>query len=208
MLRRSLGVRLSMVAVLLLLSAQVQAAVGPLEQVRETVSGIIGVMQNKEFDKPALKTARRDKIMAYVTQRFDFEEMSRQTLGAKWRDLSPEQRKEFAHLFSELLKNTYIGRVEAYSDEEVKYDREVFDGDQQSKAMVYTKVVKNNQEIPINYKLMARKGEWFVYDVMIEGVSLIRNYRTEFSRILNQEQYSGLVKRLQEKIDGRETAKN
>jgi phospholipid transport system substrate-binding protein len=69
-------------------------------------------------------------------------------------------------------------------------------------------VVKNNQEIPINYKLMTRNGDWFVYDVMIEGVSLIRNYRTEFARILNQEQYAGLIKRLHEKIDNRESAKN
>lgn len=187
---------------------QAGAAISPLEQVRTTVTGIIGVMQNKELAKPEKKVVRRDKIMAYVSQRFDFEEMSRQTLVGKWRELTPDQRKEFVLIFSELLKNTYIGRVEAYSNEAVLFDREVFDGDQQVRAMVYTKVVKNNQEIPINYKLMIRDGEWFVYDVMIEGVSLIRNYRTEFARILNQEHYAGLVKRLQEKNDNRESAKN
>lgn len=189
-------------------ATQVDAAISPLEQVRTTVNGIIGVMQNKELGKPDKKLVRREKIIAYVDQRFDFEEMSRQTLAAKWRELSPEQRKDFERLFAELLKNTYIGRVEAYSDEPIKFEKEVFDGDQQIRAMVYTKVVKNNQEIPINYKLVARKGEWFVYDVLIEGVSLIRNYRTEFARILNQEQYAGLIKRLQEKVDKRESAEN
>jgi phospholipid transport system substrate-binding protein len=188
--------------------AQAGAAITPLEQVRTTVTGIIGVMQNKELSRPDKKAVRREKIMAYVTARFDFEEMSRQTLAAKWRELSPEQRKDFERLFSELLRDTYIGRVEAYSDEEIKFVKEVYDSAQPTKAMVYTKVVKNNQEIPINYKLLIRNGEWFVYDVMIEGVSLIRNYRTEFTRILNQEQYAGLVKRLQVKIDNRESANN
>lgn len=197
------------VAVLVSLCAtQAGATISPLEQVRTTVTGIIGVMQSKDLAKPDKKVARREKIMAYVTQRFDFEEMSKQTLVSKWRELTPEQRKDFVRLFSELLKNTYIGRVEAYSNEAILFGKEVFDGDQQTRAMVYTKVVKNNQEIPINYKLMVKEGEWFVYDVMIEGVSLIRNYRTEFARILNQEQYVGLVKRLQEKNDNRETAKN
>lgn len=182
--------------------------VDPLERVKTTVTGIIGVMQNKELGKPDKKIVRREKIMAYVTQRFDFEEISKQTLAGNWRDLNPEQRKNFERLFSELLKNTYIGRVEAYSDEVIQFEKEVFDGDQRSKVMVYTKVVKNNQEIPINYKLMAKNDDWFVYDVMIEGVSLVRNYRTEFARILNQEQYPGLIKRLQEKNNSREETKN
>ena len=193
---------------LVLAGVSVSAAIDPMEQVKTTVTGIIGVMQNKELGKPDKKIARREKIMAYVSQRFDFEEISRQTLAVNWRELSPEQRKNFERLFSELLKNTYIGRVEAYSNEVVQFEKEVFDGDQRTKVMVYTKVVKNNQEIPINYKLMAKNDDWFVYDVMIEGVSLVRNYRTEFAKILNQEQYPGLIKRLQEKIDSREVTKN
>jgi len=209
MIKSSLGgICLAVTVLVFLCGARAGAAISPLEQMRTTVTGIIAVMQNKELGRPDKKAVRRDKIMAYVSQRFDFEEMSKQTLAVKWRELAPEQRKEFERLFSELLKNTYIGRVEAYSDEAILFDKEVFDGDQQTRAMVYTKVVKNNQEIPINYKLMTRNGDWFVYDVMIEGVSLIRNYRTEFARILNQEQYAGLIKRLHEKIDNRESAKN
>lgn len=199
---------LALTLLVIICVTQVGAVISPLEQVRTTVTGIIGVIQSKELSKPDKKAVRRDKIMAYVSQRFDFEEISKQTLASKWRELTPEQRKDFVRLFSELLKNTYIGRVEAYSDEEILFEKEVFDGDLKNRAMVYTKVVKNNQEIPINYKLLARDGDWFVYDVMIEGVSLIRNYRTEFARILNQERYAGLVKRLQDKIDNRDSAKN
>jgi len=199
---------LSVVLLMLVLPGGANAAgTDPLEQVKATVSGILGVMQNKEMGKPDKKTARREKIMAYVSQRFDFEEISKQTLAGNWRELNTEQRKNFEQLFSELLKNTYIGRVEAYSDEVIQFEKEVFDGDQRTKVMVYTKVVKNNQEIPINYKLMAKNGDWFVYDVMIEGVSLVRNYRTEFARIFNQEQYTGLIKRLQEKNAGHEATK-
>jgi len=202
------GLLVAVAMLIALWGIQAEAAISPLEQMRTTVTGILGVMQSKEMGRPDKKLVRREKIMAYVSQRFDFEEMSKQTLATKWRELSPGQRKDFERLFSELLKNTYIGRVEAYSDEEIKFDKEVFDGDQQTRAMVYTKVVKNNQEIPINYKLMVRNGDWFVYDVLIEGVSLVRNYRTEFARILNHEQYAGLIKRLQEKNSSRESAKN
>lgn len=202
------GTSVVLAVLILFWGSPVGAKISPLEQVRTTVTGIIGVMQDKQMSRPDKKILRREKIMAYVTQRFDFEEMSKQTLATKWRELSPAQRKDFEGLFAELLKDTYIGRVEAYSDEEILFDKEVFDDAQAARAMVYTKVVKNNQEIPINYKLIAKNGEWFVYDVVIEGVSLIRNYRTEFARILNQEQYAGLVKRLQEKIASRVSAKN
>lgn len=205
---QSCGICAVVLMLISFVAVQVGATISPLEQVRTTVTGIIGVMQSKEMAKPDNKNLRRQKIIAFVDQRFDFEEMSKQTLAVKWRELSPEQRKNFERLFADLLKNTYIGRVEAYSDEAIIFDKEVFDGDQKTRAIVYTKVVKNNLDIPINYKVIARNGEWFVYDVMIEGVSLIRNYRTEFARVLNQERYDGLMKRLQDKIDNRESAKN
>lgn len=212
MLKRTLGRVILLLFVTLITVVQegvaMAAVTTPLDQIKITVNGIIAVMQDKELSKPDKKDARRDKIMAYVNQRFDLEEMSKLTLANKWRELTSEQQKTFEGLFSDLLKNTYIGRVEAYSDEVVQYEKEVFNGDQRTRAMVYTNVVKNNREIPINYKLLNRNGEWFVYDVLIEGVSLVSNYRTEFSRILNQEQYPGLIKRLQEKTASREGTKN
>jgi len=190
-----------------IVSGPARAASDPLEQVRSTVQGIIGVMQDKDLQQPDKKDARQAAIMNYVNQRFDFEEMSKLTLASKWRERTIEEKKNFQELFSDLLKNSYIGRIEAYSGEEIKYDKEIFDSDQRTRALVYTKVIKNNQEIPINYKLLNKQGEWYVYDVVIEGVSLVRNYRTEFARIINDEKYAGLVKRMKEKIASREEGK-
>ena len=189
--------------VIALLAGGALAAVSPLEKVKTTGESILEGMQNQELRKPENKQERRARIIAHVDKRFDFEEMSKLTLANKWKERSAVEKKEFEHLFSQLLKNTYIGRIEAYSGEELVYEKEVFDGDRQSRVMVYTKVIKNNQEIPINYKLLKKdSGEWYVYDVLIEGVSLVRNYRTEFARILNRDSYQALIQRLQEKVDG------
>jgi len=138
------------------------------------------------------------RIMAEVDRRFDFVEMSMRALGRPWRGLNREQRVEFVRLFSELLKKTYIRRIESYSDEKVEFRKENRDG---KRAMVYSAIIRGDQEIPINYAMKLKKGTWRVYDVVIEGVSLVRNYRTEFSRVLRKEKYAGLVSRLRRKID-------
>ena len=194
--------RLLSVMLFLILSVDISAvaAITPLEQIRTTVQGIVGIMRNQELRKPENRKKRRDEIVALVNRRFDFEEMSKLTLAYKWRDLDQAQKKQFETLFAELLKDTYIGRIDAYSNEEVVFDREIFDGVNKARALVYTKILKNNREIPINYKLVNKNGEWFVYDVFIEGVSLVRNYRSEFIRIINEEKFPGLIKRMQEKI--------
>jgi phospholipid transport system substrate-binding protein len=184
-----------------ILSSQVSgASVAPLEQIKGTVEGILAVMQDESLSAPAQRAERRTRIMALVNERFDFAEMSKRTLGRNWKARTKEEREEFQELFSDLLKNTYIGRVEAYSDERVEYAKEVFGRNKSDRAKVYTKILKNGHEIPINYSLMKKGDEWFVYDVVIEGVSMVRNYRTEFGRILNKEKFPGLVKRMQEKI--------
>jgi phospholipid transport system substrate-binding protein len=198
---------LGLLFLFLLITVTAQGAVSPLEQVRTTVQSIIGVMQDKELQQPDKREERQAKIMDYVNRRFDFEEMSKLTLASNWRGLTPEEKESFQELFADLLKNSYIGRIEAYSGEEVRFEKEIFDGEQRTRAMVYTKVMKSNQEIPINYKLLNKRDEWYVYDVLIEGVSLVRNYRTEFARIITKEKFAGLIKRMQEKIASREEAK-
>jgi phospholipid transport system substrate-binding protein len=198
---------LGLLFLFLLIAVPAQGAVSPLEQVRTTVQSIIGVMQDKDLQQPNKSEERQAKIMDYVNRRFDFEEMSKLTLASNWRGLTPEEKENFQELFADLLKNSYIGRIEAYSGEEVRFEKEIFDGEQRTRAMVYTKVIKSNQEIPINYKLLNKQDEWYVYDVLIEGVSLVRNYRTEFARIITKEKFAGLIKRMQEKIASRDEAK-
>jgi len=180
------------------------ASVTPLEQMKGTVQGILAIMQDKKLDAPELRDERREKIMALVNERFDFTEMSKMTLGRAWKERSDEEKNEFERLFADLLKNTYIGRIEAYSDEKVEYAKEIFSRNDPDRARVYTNILKNSHTIPINYSLKREGEEWFVYDVIIEGVSLVRNYRTEFGRILSKENFSGLVKRMREKIASNE----
>ncbi|MDF1577597.1 MAG: ABC transporter substrate-binding protein [Desulfobulbales bacterium] len=193
-------------SILLVPSGQATAAasITPLEQIRETVGSILTVMQDKELSGPERRGERRERIMALVQHRFDFAEMSQRTLGRDWKNRTDAEKKEFQHLFAELLKNTYIGRVDAHSDEKIEYARELFSQNDPYRARVYTNIIKNGRGIPINYSLVKKGDEWFVYDVIIEGVSLVRNYRNEFGRILGQEDFAGLVKRMREKIESNE----
>ncbi|MEN8135717.1 MAG: ABC transporter substrate-binding protein [Thermodesulfobacteriota bacterium] len=176
------------------------ASAAPIEQVRDTVEGILAVMRDEALSDPAQKDERRTKLMALVDDRFDFMEMAKRSLGRNWKVRTKEERAVFQDLFADLLKNTYVGRIEAYSDEKIEYSKEIFGRNKSDRAKVYTKILKNGHEIPINYSLMVKGNEWLVYDVVIEGVSLVRNYRTEFGRILNKEKFPGLLSRIQEKI--------
>ena len=200
--KRSLGV---MVVLFLVLFPQVSGAtMAPLEQMRETVAAILDIMQDESLDDPVRKEERRARLMALVNHRFDFMQMSRMTLGNNWLARTSEERTSFQKLFSDLLKNNYIGRIEAYSDEKVEFAKEVFSRRHNDRAKVYTNIIKNGREIHINYSLHHQGEEWFVYDVVIEGVSLVRNYRTEFGRIIDKEKFPGLIERMQEKIERNE----
>ncbi len=197
------------VVLVFIFSAQVsEASIAPLQQLKGTVEGIMAIMQDEGFSAPARKEERRARLLALVDERFDFEEMSKRTLGRAWKSLNGAERVQFKQLFSDLLKNTYIGRIESYSDEKVEYAKEVFSRNKNDRAKVYTNILKNGHEIPINYSLVKKDDEWFVYDVVIEGVSLVRNYRTEFGRILNKEKFPGLIKRMQKKIEINEAKRN
>ena len=201
------NIRAGMMALFLLLilsAPSFAASLTPLEQLRGTVEAILNVLQDKELSGPEQREERRERVMAIIQQRFDFSEMSQRTLGKNWKSLTDEEKKEFQHLFSELLKNTYFGRIDAYSDEKVEYAKELFSRNSPDRARVYTDILKNSQTIPINYSLVKKGDEWFVYDVIIEGVSLVRNYRSEFGRILGNEDFAGLIKRMREKIESNE----
>lgn len=174
-------------------------ATTPLEQVKGTVEGILALMRDEALSDPLRREERRAMIMARIDARFNFKEMSRRSLAKAWKGLSNEEKELFVKLFSELLKNNYIGRIESYSDEIMEYAKEVINQNKKTRAKVYTNILKNGSEIPINYVLMKKGDGWFVYDVDIEGVSLVRNYRSEFKRILGKEKFAGLIKRLHEK---------
>jgi phospholipid transport system substrate-binding protein len=142
--------------------------------------------------------ARRQKVKAIVDPYFDYQEMAKRSLGPAWGKLSAGQRHEFVALFSQLLEASYSDKIEKYAQRvKINYTGEILEG---NAAEVRTVVVKANDRIPLNYRLLNEGGTWRVYDVVIEGVSLVSNYRSQFSRIIHESGYAELVKRLKTKV--------
>ncbi len=169
----------------------------PTERIKETTDKIIAIVGDPALKDPAKEKERRDKIRKAVDEMCDWQEMSRRSLGRHWAQRSEQEKKEFIELFGQLLERTYIDKVESYSGEKVNYTGERMDGDY---AEVDVKIVtKKNTEIPVVYKLRSKDQKWWAYDIVIEGVSLVNNYRTQFSDILAKSSFEGLMKKLREK---------
>jgi len=170
------------------------ADASPTDAVRGSVDSILTLLQNKELDQ----ATRRKEMRKVINGRFDFRAMSQRTLATNWKKASKEQQQEFVQLFAQLIENTYIGRVEAYTDEKVDYPGEKVKG---KKAVVETLILTASADIPINYKVYQKKnGEWWVYDVIIEGISLISNYRSSYQEIVKKEGFDGLIAKMKNKI--------
>ena len=169
----------------------------PTEMVKETTDKIIAIVSDPALKDPAKEKERREQIRRAVDEMCDWQEMSRRSLGRHWAQRSEQEKKEFVQLFGQLLETTYIDKVEGYSGEKVIYTGERVDGDY---AEVEVKIVtKKNMEIPVVYKLRSRDQRWWAYDMVIEGVSLVNNYRTQFSDIMAKSSFEGLMKKLREK---------
>jgi phospholipid transport system substrate-binding protein len=171
----------------------------PTDQIKQTTDKILSIIANPAL-KPPSKIAEREKLIRQaVDERFDWEEMARRSLATHWTKRTAEERKEFVRLFADLLERTYMRKVEDYSGEKVLYEGETKDGDY---VKVKVKIVtKKNKDIPVEYRLKKEGKEWFIYDVSIEGVSLVNNYRTQFNNIIVQSSYENLIKRLKEKVE-------
>lgn len=178
---------------LLMLATLALAMPSPREQVQQTVDQVLEVLRNKSITGQP----RRETLRRLIRARFDFAAMSQRTLGKYWKAASAQEQARFIELFSDLLEASYIGRIEAYSDETVNYHDERIEGDL---AEVDTSVHSGNVDIPINYRLVRKNGGWFVYDVVIEEVSLIKNYRNSYGEIVRKEGYAGLFTRMETKI--------
>jgi phospholipid transport system substrate-binding protein len=170
----------------------------PTDQIKETVDAVMKILNDKELKRPEKEKERRINLRQTVARRFDFEEMAKRSLAAHWKDRTPAEQKEFVALYSDLLENTYIRKIERYENEKVVYLDERLDGDY---AVVKTKIVdKKGLNIPVDYRVLREKDKWEVYDIIIEGVSLVNNYRTQFTQIMRSGSYDDLVRRLKEKV--------
>ena len=170
------------------------ADASPTDAVRGSVNSILTLLQNKEMDQ----ATRRKEMRKVISERFDFRAMSQRTLATNWKKASKEQQQEFVQLFAQLIENTYIGRIEAYTDEKVDFPGEKV---KKKKAVVETLILTATADIPINYKVYQKtSGEWWVYDVIIEGISLISNYRSSYQEIVKKEGFDGLIAKMKSKI--------
>jgi phospholipid transport system substrate-binding protein len=173
----------------------------PTDQIKQTTDKILSIITNPAL-KPPSKTGEREKLIRQAAdERFDWEEMARRSLATHWAKRTAEERKEFVRLFADLLERTYRKKVEDYSGEKVLYEGETKDGDY---VKVKVKIAtKKNKDIPVEYRLKKEANDWLIYDVSIEGVSLVNNYRTQFNNIIVQSSYENLVKRLRDKAEER-----
>jgi phospholipid transport system substrate-binding protein len=171
------------------------AAPNAEDQVRRTIDEILAILKDPTLKaKPA---ERRRKLENAIERRFDFVEMARRSLGPEWRRASPEQQKEFVALFRELLEEAYLASIEGYNSERVEYLKERRDGEY---AEVHTKIIDSiGREFSVDYRLHNVNGDWKVYDVVIEDVSLVNNYRAQFSRVLARSSFDELLRRMRQK---------
>jgi phospholipid transport system substrate-binding protein len=171
----------------------------PTDQIKTTVDRAVAVLKDPKL-KPAAKTQeRREQLKQILFARFDFTEMAKRSLGANWRRRTPQEQDEFVHLFTDVLERAYAGIIESYSDEKIVYLYEKIDG---SYADVNSKIVTaKGEEYSIGYKAQLAGNEWKVYDVVAENISLVNNYRSQFTRVISKFSYEELVRRLKDKSE-------
>ncbi|MCU0586643.1 MAG: ABC transporter substrate-binding protein [Syntrophobacteraceae bacterium] len=181
--------------------ASTSASATPLAVVQSGTDRALEVLKNRRAVESTSLRDRRDEVFGIVDAYFNFGEMARRALGRPWRDQPPEKQREFVDLFKELLFNTYVDRVDSYkgsNSERVEYDGETIEG---RYALVKTRLVGYRQsDIVVEYRLLLEGGEWKVYDVVVEGISFINNYRQQFNSILASESFDSLLSRLREKV--------
>jgi len=183
----------TMLCVLLLLPASAAMAGTPTDTVTKTVDGVLALLKDGSLNKHQ----RRDKMRALINNGFDFRAMSQRTLATNWKKATHEQQDRFVKLFAQLIQNSYVGKIEAYTNETVKYANESV---KDTRAVVDTFIVTKTVQIPINYKMVLRGSEWKVYDVVIEEVSLVSSYRSSYRNIIKKEGFDGLFVKMEAKI--------
>lgn len=178
---------------LLLIASPVFALPSPQAQVQQMVDSVLEVLQDAE-----LSVSEKKQLISGRVQRFlNIDSMARRTLGQHWDDASIEQRQRFADLFIQVLEKTYLNRIESYSEGSVRYQMQRVKGD---KAIIDTVILSGEMEIPVQYKMIYVDDSWQVFDLVIEGISLIRNYRSSYGEIIRREGYEGLFARMEEKV--------
>ena len=177
-------------------AASAVAAAGPTDTLKPALDRLTAVLSDASLKGDAHKTERRAKIMNTIKEVFNFREMSRRVLGPTWNEIGAAEQDNFTTQMTKLLENVYIGQLEGYSGEQIQYVGERVQGE---RAQVSTQIEYQGKAVPLSYIMNNSDGRWMVYDINIEGVSLIRNYMEQFRSILNKDKYPGLIKMIEEK---------
>jgi len=193
-----LGALTIMAGVAVVFPGQPVAGGPATEAVKSSINEVIQILEDKELKKPGRAEERRRKLEQVIGNRFSYEEMAKRALGAPWKELNEAERKEFVELFQRLLSKSYAGKIEGYSGEQIQYLNERHADEY---AEVRTKIVSGKTEIPLDYRLLQIAGDWRVYDVVVDGVSLVNNYRGQFTKIIRESSYKGLVEQLRKKSE-------
>jgi phospholipid transport system substrate-binding protein len=188
----------SIILALLLGIPTLTCAGTPTEAMKQTSDEVIRILENPDWQMPDKKQERRKLLENVIGQRFNYLEMARRTLGGEWAKHSPDEQRAFAADFQTLLADTYLDGLENYSGEKVQYLKELKDGQY---GEVFTKIDNGTSVLDLTYKVMGSDADWQVYDVEVEGVSLVQNYRQQFLRIIHKESFAALSKQLRTKAD-------
>ena len=185
------------VAILYLLVAVSTRAGGPTDELRGAIEKVQTILNDPQLKAAGKKGGRLDKLRQVIQPKFDFTEMAKRSLGANWQRRNPEEQRDFVKVFTDLLENAYVDSIDSYDGEKV-----VFTNEKQDKEYgeVNTKIVtKKGEEFSVNYKLHQASGNWKVYDVVIENISIVNNFRSQFNRVIAKSSYEDLLRTMKEK---------
>ena len=194
--KRYIGL-IMVLAILVLIPLQGFAAT-PQETIETGVNKVIGILGDEAF-KAKPKDEKISIIGTEIDNFFDFKELSRRTLGKHWKKMSAEQQTEFVQLFRELLQGVYADRLLAYSDQKILFDKEIMLKKGRAEVQTYLQT-SDGKKIPLFYRLIEKSGTWKVYDMIIEGVSMVKNYRTQFRQIIAKDSPDKLLQILRDKV--------
>ena len=182
---------------LMLVSVPSAFAGAPREQVQSAIEKVTAILNDPNLKSAAKKSERIERLRQVIFPKFDFAEMAKRSLGSNWQRRTPEEQQEFVKLFRELIENSYVENIDSYNGEKVNIV-----GEKQEKdfAQVNTKIVNNKgEEFAVDYRLLQSSGDWKIYDVVIENISIVNNYRSQFNRVIAKSSFEDLLQKLRDK---------
>ena len=171
---------------------------GITKDFKRKINEVMEILQDVKLKEDPV--ARRNILRKKINICFNYKQMARRALAKNWEKLSPQERKEFTQLFKDLLERSYASKIETYSGGEIRYEDEII---KDNFAMVKTKFLQHGKFVSLDYKLIKEKGDWRVYDFVIKGVSMIRNYRSQFTKIMNDKSFSDLMESLEQSVENK-----